>query len=148
MLVVTSPYRMVLKPLPATYNANRYRVLQRKYPTLTITQQVLLVEIQETLGMWFVMMATEEAETGGVIHRQSPATVQLLKVDCAVSVRVKQLSRIPATKLYPLEEDAVKTPLQRAMLVMEMKLILDKAKWSGRVTPMLKGTTNSLDRRA
>lgn len=94
------------------------------------------------------MMATEEAETGGVIHRQQSATFQLLKVDCAVSVRVKQLSHIPATKLCPLVEDAVKPALQRAMMVMEMKLILDKAKWSGRVNPMLKGTTNSLDRRA
>ncbi len=124
--MVTSNCQMVvLKPLPATYNAKRYRVLQRKYPTLTITKQVLLRELQETLGMWFVMIATEEAETGGVIRRQSPATVQLLKVECAVSVRVQQLSRIPATKMCPLEEDVVNPALQRAMMVMEMKLILD-----------------------
>lgn len=98
--------------------------------------------------MWFVMMATEEAETGGVIRRWLPATLQFLKVERAVSVRVKQLSRIPATKMCPLVEDSVKPALQRAMMVMEMQLILDKAKWSGRVNPMLKGTTNSLDRRA
>lgn len=98
--------------------------------------------------MWFVMMATEEAETGGVIRRWLPATLQFLKVERAVSVRVKQLSRIPATNVCPLVEDSVKPALQRAMPVMEMQLILEKAKWSGRVNPMLKGTTNSLDRRA
>ena len=81
-----------------------------------------------------MLMATEEAETGGVIRRWLPATLQFLKVERAVSVRVKQLSRIPATNVCPLVEDSVKPALQRAMMVMEMKLILDKAKWSGRVS--------------
>jgi hypothetical protein len=71
------------------------------------------------------MMPTEEAETGGVIRRWLPATFQLLKVERAVLVRVKQLSRIPATKMCPLVEDAVKPALRRAMMVMEMQMILD-----------------------